>query len=292
MGVFGPNLLVDNLEALFRVSDLCNRFGMDTIGCGGLVGYAVECYERGLITKKQTGGLDLRWGNAEAIVALVEMIGKAEALGGVLDKGFDEAIKVLGPQTAEYAMAVRNEGLPAHDPRWHVGLALTYYLDPTPSRHTQGSTTFPIAGYEMPTIPAAQAAGRAKSHDGNVNFTHVLNSAGLCLFGYGMLSYKTLPEFLQAADGTSWDMKDLEDMGFRLTMARQLFNVQAGWTLDKYSFPKRVLGDPPLESGETKGVRVDLQVMLKEYLSERNLDPKTGLADKKELVRLNLGRFL
>ena len=292
MGLVGSNLVNDNLEAIFRINDLCNRYGMDTIGTGGLVAYTIECLEKGLISAEQVDGLDLRWGNAEAIVALVEKIGKAEGVGAILAKGFSAAVRAFGEKTAPFAIAARGEGFPAHDPRWNVGLALTYFLDPTPSRHTQGSTTFPLAGYEMPAIPAAQSAGRAKYHDENINWTHVLNSAGLCLFGYFILSYKTLPEFLQAADGTAWDMKELEDMGFRLTMARQIFNVRAGWTLDKYDFPKRVLGDPPLETGETKGVQIDLQLMLKEYLEARKLDSRTGLADKKELERLHLRKYL
>lgn len=292
MGMFGSNLLIDDLEALFRINDLCNRYGMDTIGCGGLVGYAVECFERGLISIRQTEGLELRWGSAPAAVALVEKIGKAEGLGAILSRGFDEAVVALGEATAPYAIAARNEGLPAHDPRWNVGLALTYCYDPTPGRHTQGSTTFPVAGYEMPAIDGAEAAGRAKAHNDNVNWTHVLNSAGLCLFGYGILSHKTLPEFLQAADGTRWSIGELEEMGFRLTVARQIFNVRAGWTLDRYSFPKRALGDPPLENGDTAGVRVDLETMLDEYLSEAGLDRRTGLPEQEVLKRLKLSAFL
>ena len=288
MGMFGSNLLNDDLEALFRINDLCNRYGMDTIGCGALVAYAVECFERGLITVRQTEGLRLCWGDAEMIVALVEKIGRGEAVGGILAGGFDEAIRVFGRQTASYALAVRGEALPAHDPRWNVGLALTYHLDPTPARHTQGSSSFPLAGYEIPAIPAAQASGRGKYHSDNINWTHVLNCAGLCLFGYFILSYKTLPEFLQAADGSRWTMEELDQLGLRLTVARQLFNARAGWTLDRYSFPERALGDPPLESGETKGVRVDLKTMLSEYLEHSGFDPKTGLPSRSELQRLGL----
>lgn len=292
MGMFGSNLLIDNLEALFKINDLCNRYGMDTIGCGALAAYAVDCFEHGKISLKQTDGLQLRWGNAEAIISLVEMIGEAEGIGEVLSKGFAHAISVFGADTAEYAVAARGEGLPAHDPRWNVGLALTYFLDPTPARHTQGSTAFPLAGYEMPAIPPSQSEGRAKYHDENINWTHVLNSAGLCLFGYFILSYKTLPEFLKAADGTTWSMEELEDLGLRLTMARQIFNVRAGWTLDRYTISSRALGNPPLQTGETKGVQVDLQRMLQEYLQYRKLDPKTALPEKNELERLKIARFL
>ena len=292
MGMFGSNLLNDDLEALLRINDLCNRWGMDTIGCGALVAYAVECFERGLVTQAQTDGLRLRWGDAGAIVALVDKIGQGEGIGGVLAKGFAEAIRVFGEGTAPYAMAARGEALPAHDPRWNVGLGLTYFLNPTPAHHCQGSTAFPVAGYEMPTIPAAQARGRAAHHDAVTNWTHALDAAGLCLFGYFILSHKTLPEFLHAADGTRWDLDELERVGLRIAMARQLFNHRAGWSLDRYHIAERALGNPPLESGETKGVQVDLKTMVDEYLAYRGLDPKTGLPPHSELERLGLAKLI
>jgi len=292
MGMFGSNLLNDNLEAMIRVNDLCNRYGLDTIGTGALVAYATECYEKGLISKEQTDGLELGWGRAEAIVTLVQKIGRGEGIGAVLAKGFEETVRVLGRDTAPYVMAVRGEALPAHDPRWNAGLALTYFMDATPARHTQGSTAFPIAGYDMPEIESSEAGGRAEHHRANANWAHVLNSAGLCLFGYAILSYKSLPDFLKAADGTDWTLEELEKVGRRLTLARQIFNVKAGWTLDRYDFPRRVLGSPPLESGETKGVTVDLQTMVGEYLETEGLDLTTGLPSREILEALDLARFL
>jgi aldehyde:ferredoxin oxidoreductase len=292
MGMFGSNLLNDDLEAMIRINDLCNRYGLDTIGTGALAAYAIECYERGLIDGRQTDGLELGWGRAEAVVALVEKIGRAEGIGAVLAGGFEEAARVFGEETRPYMMAVRGEALPAHDPRWNAGLALTYYVDPTPARHTQGSTTFPIAGYDMPQLDPAAARGRAEHHSANANWAHVLNSAGLCLFGYAMLSYRTLPEYLKAADGTEWSLQELAEVGRRLTAVRQIFNVRAGWTLDRYSFPERVLGNPALEHGETRGVRVDLPSMVKEYLEWEGMDPVTGLPPREELEALHLARYL
>ena len=292
MGMFGSNLLNNNVEALIKINDLCNCYGLDTIGCGALCAYAIECFEEGYIDKKQTEGIELRWGNAEAIVSLVEKIGKAEGIGAVLSKGFEAAIEVFGSETRKFAIAVRNEGLPAHDPRWSAGLALTYFLDSTPARHTQGSTTFPVAGYEMPEIPGHQATGRAKYHDYNVKLTHVLNAAGLCLFGYIILDYKTLPEFLAAADGRQWDLKKLERIGFRISVLRHLFNYKAGISMNQYNFPERALGNPPLTAGETKGVKVDLGTMFKEYLQEMALDPVTALPSRKVFEELNISHFL
>jgi aldehyde:ferredoxin oxidoreductase len=291
LGVFGPNLLIDDTEALITINDLCNRYGMDTIGCGGLIAFTVECFERGIIGPVQTDGLELRWGRADSVVALVEKIGRAEGIGKVLSRGFEAAVEAFGHESAPSAVAARNEGLPAHDPRWNAGLALTYFFDPTPARHTQGSTAFPIAGYEMPGIPVHETKGRAHHHGRNVNWTHVLNAAGLCLFGYFILDYKTLPDLLKAADGKSWSLDELERMGLRITLARQIFNVRAGWTLDRFTFPDRALGKPPLKTGELKGVSIDLNALVREYLEEMGWDVKTGLPSREVLRELNLARF-
>jgi aldehyde:ferredoxin oxidoreductase len=264
---------------------------MDTIGCGGLVALAVECFERGIIDEKQTGGLKLNWGNADAVIALVQMIGRAEGIGAVLSRGFTAAVEAFGPESAPYAMAVRNEGFPAHDPRWNAGLALTYYFDPTPARHTQGSTTFPVAGMDMPEFDAHVESGRAPYHSANVNWTHVLNAAGLCLFGYNILDCKTLPDFLNAADGKEWSIDELERMGLRITLARQIFTIRAGWTLDRYRIPDRVLGNPPLANGDLKNVSVNLDNLVREYLDEMGWDVKTGLPSKEILDDLGLSGF-
>jgi aldehyde:ferredoxin oxidoreductase len=292
MGLLGSNLLVDDAEALIRINDLCNRYGMDTIGCGGLIGYAIESFQKGLLTEKQTGGLKLAWGDPASVIALVEKIGKGEGIGAVLAKGFEEAVRVFGQATAPYAMAVRNEGLPAHDPRWHASLALTYYYDPTPARHCQGSLAFPLAGYTVEGVAPHQCTGLAKQHHENANLSHALNALGLCLFGYAMLDYKTLPDFLTAADGAAWSVEDLAQAGLRIAMARFLFNARAGLSPTGHGFPERALGQPPLQAGDTKGVQVDLSAMVREYQELLGVDPKTGLPPMKVLQELGLAGYL
>ncbi len=288
MGLMGSNLLVDDAAALIRFNDLCNRYGMDTIGCGGLVAYATECFQRGLLSEKQTGGLKPAWGDAASVIALVELIGKAEGIGAVLSRGFEEAVRVFGKATAPYAMAVRGEGLPAHDPRWHASLALTYFYDPTPARHCQGSLAFPVAGYTVEGVTPHQCAGLARQHHENANLTHALNALGLCLFGYAMLDYKALPDFLNAADGTAWSVEDLAKAGLRIAMARFLFNARAGIVAGRGQFPERALGNPPLAAGETKGVTVDLETMVREYRELLGADPRTGLPPGRVLQELGL----
>jgi aldehyde:ferredoxin oxidoreductase len=291
MGMLGPNLLNENVESLIKLNDLCNRLGMDTIGCGGLCAFAIECFENGIIDSSQTDDLQLTWGNTDAIIDLVEKIGKSKGIGAVLAKGFAHAVQTFGPDAAKYVMAVGNEGLPAHDPRWSIGLALTYYTDPTPARHTQGSTTFPVAGYSQPELSNDDPNGRGPHHKRIVNLTHALSSAGLCLFGFIILDYRTTVDFLSAVDGHPWTLKEFEEVGFRINMARNLFNRKAGVNFRSHKFPKRVLGDPPLTTGPTQGVTVNLATMVDEYLAELGLDPDTLAIDDELLNQLELSQY-
>jgi aldehyde:ferredoxin oxidoreductase len=291
MAMFGSNLLNNNVESLIRINDLCNRYGMDTIGCGALCAYAVECYERGLIDRDQSGGLELHWGDCDAIVSLVESIGRSEGIGAILSRGFEAAVDAFGERTRPYAIAVRNEALPAHDPRFSVGYALSYFSDPTPSRHTQGTTADPVAGYEQPEFGNDQFSGRGRYHNDNVNLTHAMNAAGLCLFGYFMLDCHVVPEFLSAADGKYWTMEELHTIGRRIAVLRHLFNLKAGIDFRDYPFPARVLGNPPLERGPNRGVVIDLDTMVREYLEEAGFEPQTARPKSEILEALGLSKY-
>ena len=292
MGMFGSNLLNENIESLIKITDLCNRYGLDAISCGSLCGFAIECFENGLINKEQTDGVELKWGDPLSIVYLVEKIGKGEGIGKILSQGFKASIEVFGKDSEKYAMAVRNEAFPAHDPRWSASLALTYFSEPTPSRHTQGSITFPVGGYEMPQFPSNEPSGWSNHFIDNTILTQALNAAGLCLFGFIISDYKTLPDFLEAADGEKWTIDEIKKIGLRIYLLRHIFNLRAGIIFKEFNFPARVLGNPPLKSGETKDVRIDLDTMTNEFIDEINFDKETLLPSKEILEELKIYKYV
>ena len=148
LAMFGSNLLNDDLPSIVKVNEICNNYGMDTITVGATIGYAIECYENGLISEDDTDGLEMTWGNAEAIVAMTEKIGKREGFGDVLADGVKAAWEKLGQMGTEYAVHIQGEEIPAHDPKFIPGLAMTYYLCATPGRHTQGGELIPAPGLE------------------------------------------------------------------------------------------------------------------------------------------------
>jgi aldehyde:ferredoxin oxidoreductase len=132
---FGSLLLNNDPQVVFEINDLLNRAGMDTISAGGVVAFAIECAEHGLLTPDRLDGLKLAWGNAEAILALVRKIIAREGIGDLLADGVRVAAQKIGPPAADFAMHAGGQELPMHDTRYDPGFALAYSLDPTPGRH-------------------------------------------------------------------------------------------------------------------------------------------------------------
>ena len=120
---------------------------------------------------------------------------------------------------------------------------------------------------------------------------HALSSLGLCLFGFSILDYHAVPDFLSAAAGGEWKLEELLQAGLRIHLARHLFNLKAGIKFTDYPFPRRVLGKPPLKTGETKGVTVDLDTMVKHYLDNFEMDPETLMPSEKILEELDLKAY-
>ena len=137
LAAFGTMTLNDDAESIIKCNDICNRYGLDTISVGCTVAWAIECYENGIFTKKETEGIELTWGNAEAIVAMTQAIADQTGFGKVLALGSAGAAEKLG-KGAKYLQTVRGIELPMHDPRYSPGFARTYQYDPTPARHVKG----------------------------------------------------------------------------------------------------------------------------------------------------------
>jgi aldehyde:ferredoxin oxidoreductase len=150
LGAFGPLCLNDDIESIIKANDLCNRYGLDTISVGAAVAFALECYEKGLITDKDTGDLQLAWGDGAAIVKLTEQLAKREGFGEVLADGVKRAAEKIGGGAEQYAIQAGGQELPMHDPRLGPSLATAYQVDATPGRHTQGELGFVELGKSAP----------------------------------------------------------------------------------------------------------------------------------------------
>ncbi len=297
LGSFGAMLLVDDLPAICKVNDICNRMGMDTISTGCTLAFAFECYEKGILTKQDTGGLELTWGNAAAMVALTEQIARRQGVGAILADGARAAARKIGKGAIKCAMQIQGEEVPMHDPRLSPGLASSYKLDATPGRHTQFSAWpveagFAIAGLEdryggWTPDKKYEYTGKAKAHRIQSGLMHVVNAEGVCMFGACCLPAQAQVDFLNGAMGTSWTMDDVLAIGDRIAALRVAFNLREGIRNADIKVPGRIIGRPPLKAGPTRGVRVNLEVQQKEYFEEMGWSPD-GVPAAATLQRLGL----
>jgi aldehyde:ferredoxin oxidoreductase len=289
LAMFGSNLLNDDLASIVKVNEICNNLGMDTISVGATVAYAIECFENGLITKAQADGLELRWGNAEAIVRLTEKIGRREGFGDVLADGVWAAWKRLGGIGTEFAVHIQGEEIPAHDPKFTPGLASTYWITATPGRHTQGGEL--VAGPGVPVPPADKYVyqGQAEGHHLLVAVVEVVNAAGLCLFGYLSYPFQAVLDQLSAATGDPWDLERVVTAGTRIYTMRHAFNLREGINPLSRNMPGRLVGDPPLTAGNVRDVTVDHRTLAAEFLDRLGWDRRTTVPTPACLARLGMG---
>lgn len=285
---FGTNLLNDDLKSIVKANEICNQYGLDTISVGATIALAVECFEQGIVSKQDTDGLELEWGNHQAIVRLTERIAKGEGFGQLLADGARIAAQRIGRGAERYAIDIVGEELPGHDPKYLPGLATTYLMDATPGRHTQGGAFAPrgikLRGSKMKYV----YEGRAEEHYKLMTAMHVVNAAGSCMFGYLAHNIKFLPRQLTAVTGWNYSLDDVYETGMRIATMRHAFNLREGHNPLARKVPGRMVGRPPLEEGRLKGITVDLETMSRELLEFVGWDVRTTVPSEESLRRLGM----
>ena len=288
LAMCGSNLLNDDLASIIKLNEICNNLGLDTITLGSTIGFAIECYENGLITKDQTDGLELTWGNAEAIVELAKKIGNREGVGEIFADGVAAAQKKLGNVGTEYAVHVQGEEIPAHDPKFIPDLAVVYLLTATPGRHTQGGELITPPGLELTEVDKYAYSGKAENHYKLMSLMEVVNAAGLCMFGYVSYPVQSLPEQMSAIMGGEYDLEKLCEIGMRIYTLRHAFNLREGINPLARNVPGRLVGEPPLKEGNVKDITVDYKTMIKEFLEFVGWDTNTTVPSEESLKKLGM----
>ncbi len=288
IAMLGSNCLNTNIESIIKANDICNRYGLDTISTGAVIAFTIECYEKGLITKKDTDGIEMTWGNHKSIVAMIEKLVKREGFGDVLADGVQVAARRIGKGAEKYAIHVHGQEVPAHNPAAGSSLATTYITNATPARHTQGSETHHIEGL-IPDFDKKSAAGTAYAFKRGSNFQHVLMCSGMCLFVYMALpNLDVITEFMKAITGWEVTLDELVTTGERIANIRQAFNLRERINLRQFEVPGRIIGRPPQKDGPLAGVTVDAEALVKEYLKIMDWDLNTAVPGKKKLSALGL----
>lgn len=276
---FGPLILNDDLEAVFACNDFCNRSGLDTISAGSTVAFAMECWERGILTAADTGGLELRWGDGRAALRLLELMAAREGVGELLADGVARAALRIGRGAEACAVHSGGQEPGMHDSRFDPMMGLSYVADPTPGRHTIGAAAYynvshlweflswapPIArpypkarDYEASGEEALKAAAMAGAKQ-------LLDASGGCLFALATgLQHWRLFDLLSAATGEKLSPDDWMERGLAIQRARAAFNAAQG--IDDFAYHPRLAGKPPLGRGPLAGLSVPLDEMRANYL--------------------------
>ena len=284
LAAFGTMTLNDDVESIIKCNDICNKYGLDTISVGATIGWAMECYENGIFTRGDTEGVELSWGNAEAIVAMTQAIAEQTGFGKVLALGSAGAAEKLG-KGAEYLQTVGGIELPMHDPRFSPGFSRTYQFDPTPARHVKGG----LGVFEMmgPAEERYNYEGKGQ-RDAEVTFAREIeNASGLCIFGVDFSTPRGIAvRFIAAATG--WDFKgeDVFKTGKRIMNMRYAFNLREGQRVADNVLPNRCVGEPPLSEGPLKGVTVDHNNLAEQFLESIGWDRESMLPTRESLENL------
>jgi aldehyde:ferredoxin oxidoreductase len=297
LAAFGPNLLNDNTESLIYANELCNLYGMDTIGVGGTIALAVDCYENGILTKNDTDGLELKWGNADAIIELIHKMARREGIGDILAEGAKIAAEKFGKGAEQLAIHVGGQLIPMHDPRRAAGWGATYISDPSPATHTRGGTQFPETGmanpdiYEPLGVPVHldkyNPEGKGRYQAIMSGWQHLMNCSGVCIFAADGLNFRWI-ELTKAITGWDLNIENMKQTGRRIGAMLHLFNLREGFTLTDYTIPERARGNPPLAAGPTKGVTLDFEGLKQQYFEAMGFDFATGKFRKDVLEELGL----
>jgi len=236
IGTLGGVCLVDDLVAIAKANELCNRYGIDTISAGGIIGFAMEAYEKGILTKKDTDGVELVWGNAEAMVEMVRKMGKGEGIGKLMTEGSKRMAESLGKNAIEFAIHVKGLEPSAHDPRRFFSQALSYATAARGACHNASwshgyelALTMPEIGIPEPQDPY-RIEGKAEFTAKMQNLMCVMDALILCRFSQVGKAVNVTNHLDWLNMITDWgiDIPEYMEIGDRLFTLKRMYNARLG----------------------------------------------------------------
>ena len=285
--VFGANLGASDPEVVNWCNHLCNEYGFDTISFGGTLAWAMECYCNGLFTLDEMGGIDLKWGNTDAIVRMTESICKADTeMGKILALGSQAAAEHYN-RGFEYLMTAGRIEIPQHDPRHAPGLSRTYQYDPTPGRHVKGGQGFTHAAWLPPEVKYNfDDPENAKRDVAGVVEAEVTNLGGFCFLTDVGVPAGIKPRILSALSGFNYEGDEERKLGLRSLTIRHAFNLREGVNRETNAIAGRIVGKPPMKTGPNEGVTIDHEKLADAFFKAMDWDPKTLIPSRAALEEL------
>jgi aldehyde:ferredoxin oxidoreductase len=304
---FAHYLMNDNVEAIIHINHLCNNYGIDTISCANAIAFAMECYEKGVISKEDTDGVELTWGNMDAVKEMLTKIVYRDGFGDVLAEGVFRAAEKLGNGSDEFALHVKGLELPAHDTRskgygkaWAIqyatanrGMCHSHPQEPGIVHGIFDDRVIGMRDLSATLKEPYSEIGKGKMVKWSQDFGNVMNMLGFCSFHSYLIpgaEFKRYSDTILAATGLEITFEGLMEIGERLSNLQRCFNVREGTRRKDDMIPKRLLQVPAFGPYSD---RPELEIksydaMLDEYYEARGWDKSTGIPKKEKLEELGI----
>lgn len=296
---FGSNCGISDLKAIAKANEICNAYGLDTISAGVSISFAMECYEKGIITDEDTDGVPLRFGDPKALLKVLDQIVKREGLGRLLGEGVKRASERIGKGSERIAMHVKGLEVPMHEPRLKKGLGIGYAISPTGADHCHNMHDTLFKGWTV-NMAEIQSLGVLKPLPANVlnpekirllvygsNWRHFTNCGVICYFTPWY--YAETPNLVNAITGWNTTTWELMKVGERAATMARVFNLREGLTSDEDLLPERF--SQPFTSGPTAGEKItpkDVERCKEIYYGMMGWDER-GIPTPEKLHELDIG---
>ncbi len=295
LGMMGSNLLVDDPKAVAKANDIANRLGLDTISTGAMIGFAMECFEKGWITTEDTDGLALQWGDPNVLITLTEKIGLREGFGAFFADGTLAAAEKISPEAVEAVVHCKGLDLPAHDPRSCISLGPTYATGTRGACHFRGPCEdVEMGGFYIPEAGITDKSVKFFERDNQAlvavkcqDLGALTNSLVLCLFMVdgGEWALSGVTDLFNAITGWDFSSDDMMRAGECAFTVQRLVNLRDGYGAKTDVLPKKMF--KAAKEGFRAGKELPLKEMLREYYEHRGWDAD-GRPTAETLSRLGI----
>ncbi|HTY82448.1 MAG TPA: aldehyde ferredoxin oxidoreductase family protein [Dehalococcoidales bacterium] len=299
LSAFGSLCGVDNLSAIAKANELCNAYSLDTISTGGTIAFAMECFEKGTLTKKDTGGIELKFGNNEAMLECIELIAGRRGLGALLAEGSAKVAKKIGKEAEEIAVHVKGVEPGQHDPRYQLGMGLGYMVNPHGADHccnvhdenftsSAGMKSVQSLGFTEP-FPPGDIGPRKIALFRLMHLKQVtIDSLIMCHLAAVPLDYHKLAEITAAVTGWDTDVSEQVRISERIMTMARLFNTREGFNADDDKLPARFF-QPRTEGAQKKLNPERMDEAKRYYYQLMGWDQNTGIPLAEKLAELGIG---
>ncbi len=306
MAALGTNLNILNLKAIAKGNEICNRYCLDTISMGMTIAFACECFERNIITRADTDGLELRFGDADLMLRLLEMTARREGFGDLLAEGMNRLAVRWGVGDAGFNLSVKGQELPMHDPRVKVGVGLGYAVSSYGADHMYAAhdtmftdaasfsfqSTLPLGIYR-PMHPTKITSDKVRSYAKLDSLWKMMDALGLCVFGFaprGAMSLETLVQCIRAATGWNTGLYELMQAAERGSLLARAFNFREGFSVKDDRLPRRLFEPKPggPEAGKQMFTPEDFTEAIRLFYEIIGCDPESGRPRRGKLMEMDL----